>query len=121
MLHVLANLISVKWSCHTPARASARARDSPAPARSRLALKAAAHRRRNYKMRESEPLLVRRDIQIQQLATGDTQDWGPAATIATPRGRTSLHHPGLFTVFLESTLDNLPCHRSSSRHKEAAD
>lgn len=77
MLHVLANLISVKWSCHTLARALARARDSAAPAKSRLTfrLQHPLQQYCNYKMHESELLLVRRDIQIQQLATSDTQDW----------------------------------------------
>lgn len=77
MLHVLANLISVKWSCHTLARASVRVRDSAAPARTRLTLRLrhSVQQCCNYKMHESELLLVRRDIQIQQLATSDTQDW----------------------------------------------
>lgn len=63
---------------------------------SRLALKAA-----NYEMREWEPLLVRRDTRIQRLATGAIREilGGPAATIPTPRGRTSLRKAWAFHCF----------------------
>lgn len=104
MLHVLANLISVKWSSRTLARASVRARDSAALTRSRLTLRLrhSAQRCRNYKMHESEVLLVRRDTQIQQLATSDTQDWAIGDDHPNATWTLVLRKPGLFSLFFLS-------------------